>query len=253
MVQAVGIHVMGTGTAQLLGPLVHELHESFDGAGVVDRQNGGRIVAGLDHQTVQKIPDGHLLAHLQGHIGAAGLLVRKARLGNGDHHIQVRLHLNGHQTGHDLGQACRIELFVDILTEDQGIGAQIVEQRGLDLAGVIIGARQGLFGIQRPGAVLHAGVALEADRHGGLRLHGNGGLRGRRGFHGSGGLSHIPLGGPDRGRGTDQEHQGRQRGQQTKFFHKHHQYPLAGLVRLSKIVYNGRNGANLPEKSPKIP
>ena len=200
MVQAVGIHKMGAGAAQLGGPAVHHLDECLDGAGIVHRQHGGGVIAGLDHQAVEKILHGHLLTHLQGDVGAARLLALQTLGGDGDFLLQILLHLQGQQTGHHLGQARREEPLIDVLGEDQAVGVQVIQQRSLGLGLIVVGIGKGLLGIQGPGAVGHAGIALEACRHGRLRLRGLGGL-GRNGCLGRGRRGRFLLRiGPDRGK-----------------------------------------------------
>ena len=72
VVQAVGVHKVGAGHAQLLGPLVHPLNKGRDVPADGHGQDIGRLVGGGQHQAVEQVVDGDLFPGLQVRRGGIG-------------------------------------------------------------------------------------------------------------------------------------------------------------------------------------
>ena len=125
--------------AQLVGFLIHQLHEGIDGAGHGFGQNVGRFVGGYHHQAVQQVLHADLLA---GHdTGGTAVLVKAGHGGGGCRyyllHGQLPLahRFQRQKGGHDLGQAGRIHLVVCVLIQQHQTAGFIHQQRRLGLDG----------------------------------------------------------------------------------------------------------------------
>ena len=134
VVQAVGVHKVGAGHAQLLGPLVHPLDKGRDVPTDGHGQDIGRLVGGGQHQAVEQVVDGDLFPGLQVRRGGIGGQVLQ---GGGVHRHygrQVQLpaphSLQGEQGRHDLGDAGGVALPIGVLLVEDLVGVQVDEQAG---------------------------------------------------------------------------------------------------------------------------
>ena len=133
--EAGGVGEMGILAAQLLGALVHLLHEGVHGAGYGLAQDVARLVGGDHQHAVQQLLHRQRLAHLD--VGGAAVLHHALHggLGGGDLLIHAELAaVNGlqHQQGaHDLGDAGHGQLFVDVLIVQDGAGVAVHQNGGL--------------------------------------------------------------------------------------------------------------------------
>ena len=133
--QAGGVGEVGVLAAQLLGALVHVGHEGIHRAVQRLAQHVARLVGGDDQHTVQQ------LLHRQGlalhDVGGAAVLRQALQGGGGGGdaliHPQVAPveGLEDQQGGHDLGGAGDVQLVVDVLFIEDGIGADVHQQGGL--------------------------------------------------------------------------------------------------------------------------
>ena len=158
VVQAVGVHKVGVLHPQLLGPLVHQVHEGGDVPGHGHGQDVGGLVGGDHQQAVEQVMDGDLLP---GHdVGGGGVVgdVRKGLGGGGDHGVHGQLPpadgLQGQQGGHDLGDAGGVSDLVCVLLVEDLVGFHVHQQGGGGVDGdgrhalVLYGAGEGA---EKPG------------------------------------------------------------------------------------------------------
>ena len=144
VMQAVGVDKMGIGTAQLPGGVVHQLHKIFHAARHMDGQGVGGVVAGTDEQIAHQIHKGDLLADQQ--IAGTTLLIQSVHgiPCDGDHILGIAV-FHGHQGGHQLCSGGGIKLHVRILLQQDGIGAQFI-QNGTLGGHPVLGSGRGQHG-----------------------------------------------------------------------------------------------------------
>ena len=138
IVQAVGVGKVGAGAAQLLRPLVHQLHKGLTGAGYRLRQNVRRLVGGHQQQAVQQLFHRQHLALLDaGGAALRVLIVHHRRCGDGLVQRQLPgVHgLQRQQGRHHLGDAGGVFPLLLILPKDDPprIGVHQYGRLGLDL------------------------------------------------------------------------------------------------------------------------
>ena len=145
VVQAVGVYKVGALHAQLLGALVHLLHEGGDVAAYGHGQDVGRLVGRVDHQAVEQVLNGDLLS---GYDVGGGGVVRDVCQGGGvhsDHGVHGEIspadRLNGQQSGHDLGDAGRVAHLVGVHLMEDLVGIHVDEEGGGGLQGNGFNAR----------------------------------------------------------------------------------------------------------------
>ena len=109
-VQAVGVGEVGVGHCKALGHLVHQRHKGvhFPGHTVGHRQGG--VVSAGEHQPVEQLLQGQNVPRGQVHGGA----LRHVVPGDGILCAQVAV-LNGHHSGHNLGDAGDEPLLIGVL------------------------------------------------------------------------------------------------------------------------------------------
>ena len=129
-----GVEKAGVRHAQLLGAVIHLLHEQLRDARHFLRQRHGGVVAAGNAHGFQKLLHGDLLPFGQIHLAAAH---GRGVGADGDHVLVVQLSpldgLHGQQQGHDLGDAGRLQLLVLVLREKHLSRFLLHEQRGLGL------------------------------------------------------------------------------------------------------------------------
>ena len=101
MVQTIGIFKVRASEANAPGFVVHQLGEAFHRAAAIDRQGHSRVVAGLEHQPIQKLLHRQNLTGLQVH----GRPLDAHSLRHNLHPVQHIALLANHQRRHNLGGA----------------------------------------------------------------------------------------------------------------------------------------------------
>ena len=92
--------------------VVHHLGKAGNGTAHMHGQSIRVIIGGFQHQGVERVPDGHLLAFLQRHVrGVLIQLVDRGSTGQDVIHLRV---LQDQKAGHDLGDRSRIQLPVAV-------------------------------------------------------------------------------------------------------------------------------------------
>ena len=124
-IQAVGVGKMGTGKAQSMSLVIHQLHKALHGAAAVNSQGHRRIVAGMEHQAVEKFLNCQHFPLLQIHGGPFDA----HRFLRNPHPVQHIALLADNERRHDFRSAGNKALFVNILfKEDTACGS--VQQNG---------------------------------------------------------------------------------------------------------------------------
>ena len=131
VMQAVGVGVVGAGHTQGLGLPVHKVDKGFYTSGYVFSDHIAALVGGGNHDAVQKLPQTDLLALHQAGGAAVNAEVFKRRGGDRQGVVQIPVFQSQH-TGHDLGQAGRVEAQVQFLAVDDGVAVKLDESRSFD-------------------------------------------------------------------------------------------------------------------------
>lgn len=111
--KSVGIYKMGAGASQLCRPLVHQLRKSFRGSGYLFRNGVGTFVGGFQHDGIETFLYGQNLAFVSCNVAAVIFNGIYCIVGKGHFLTQVQM-LQCQQHGHNLGNAGRIHLLIDI-------------------------------------------------------------------------------------------------------------------------------------------
>ena len=139
VVQTVGVHKVGAIHAQLLGTLVHLLHEGGDVPAHGHGQDVGRFVGRDHHQAVQQVLDGDLLP---GHdVGGGGVVSDVCQSGGiyRDYIVHGELTpghgLHRQKGGHDLGDTGGVAHLVGVHLMEDLAGAHVHQEGGGGLQG----------------------------------------------------------------------------------------------------------------------
>ena len=133
--QAVGVAEIGILAPQIPGLLIHAGHESGDGPVNGFRQHVAPLVGGGEHDAIEQLLHGQLLAHLDAHVAAVRGNLGDGGLAGGEDlafgESAVVNSLQHQQAGHDFGDAGGVEAVVDVLLIENLLGLRVDEQGGL--------------------------------------------------------------------------------------------------------------------------
>ena len=133
--QTVGVAEIGILAPQIPGLLIHAGHESGDGPVNGLRQHVAPLVGGGEHDAVEQLLHGQLLAHLDAHVAAVRGNLGDGGLAGGEDlafgESAVVNSLQHQQAGHDFGDAGGVETVVDVLLIENLLGLRVDEQGGL--------------------------------------------------------------------------------------------------------------------------
>ena len=130
VVQAVRIHEMRVGAAELSGSPVHLLRERGDRARDMLGESVCDLVRGFQHEPVETIPHLDTVALREFQIHRARLQISGRAVGE-HNHVILRTVLEHQKCRHKLGDRSRIELLIRVLLIQKLSRRRIVERRAL--------------------------------------------------------------------------------------------------------------------------
>ena len=140
VMEAVGVHEVRVGCADGSRFLIHKIHISIHAAGNVNGNGHSRVISGVYHKSIEKLPKGELVS--RNNICHRGIRCDViALLPYGHHIVQISV-FQSHETGHDFCQTGWIHPLMNRLCVERFMGV-LAEQSGCagcqgNLVGVII-------------------------------------------------------------------------------------------------------------------
>ena len=143
----------GVDAADLLDPLIHQIHKRAAGARHILRQRNRGVRRVLQNQQMQQIPNRHLFFAFQLGRGCAAGNPGGNTGAHRNHSVQIRHTLHHHQSGDDFGKGTGGKLHIRVIGVDQGLGILLVHDGALCGFQLPVGTCQGHLTVQRPAAV----------------------------------------------------------------------------------------------------
>ena len=110
--QTTGIDKMRVGAAKLSSTLIHKVCKCFGGTGDVLSNGIGTLVSGFKHDSIKTFFNRQDLIFVTGNAAASIINGIDSIVGKGDFFIHLTV-LKCQQYSHDLGDTCRVMLFIN--------------------------------------------------------------------------------------------------------------------------------------------